>query len=568
MKKHFLLTFFCLAATGLWAQNQPSLAEVAAATRAGQSDEAIRVSIVDSNDNQGVRGTELAQLQQAVASHPEDVGERLRLGQMLSWQGATRPQALQVFDQGLQRDPDNVELLVASAEVLAWSHSTRPDALVRYDRVLKINPDEPRALNGKAQLLAWQGQTPEALQLYQHVLARDPQNPVALRGQAEILNWRGHYSEARSLAEKAHSLAPSYDLAELELARANVGLQKYGDARQAISGVNGGGNPDFDDVRHEINRGLGTYLDLGYAFRQQPNHAVDNVEYHRFTAALSMPAGMSSRFTVLFQPTLYDNQVHGFNSNYFGASLDSTVSDRVSTHLQLGAEAFPNSPVNMDAAAGVNFKVIPSTTLKFNFTRQPVQESLLSIEGEKFSGVFFGQVYSNLADLGVSYSAHRFDLGLDYTDGVYSGRNLDGNRRYSFDFQAGTPLHRDQPYVRVGYYGNYTSFDHDADFTGGPQTSQIGGYFSPTRFLLNEGVLTVSHRFSKNVNWGMSGGAGSQNVESNTSSFSNAQFASNFETHLFWRVNQTNEVRLGYDYLNVFNAFQRNLFRFSWRHYF
>src|SRR5262249_8444082 len=257
MKRHFLLTFLCLAATGLWAQNQPSITEVAAAMRAAHSDDAVRVSIVDTGDDANARGDELAQLQLAVASHPEDVGERVRLGQMLSWKGATRPQALEVFDQGLQRDPDNVELLLASAEVLSWSQTTRPEALARYSRVRKTNPDEPRALNGRAQLLAWQGQTPEALELYQRVLAKDPKNAIALRGKAEILNWRGHYVEARGLAEEAHSVAPSYDLADLELARANVGLQRYGAARQAISGLNGGDNPDFDDVRHEINRGLG-----------------------------------------------------------------------------------------------------------------------------------------------------------------------------------------------------------------------------------------------------------------------------------------------------------------------
>ena len=155
MKRQSLLTLLCLAATGLGAQNQPTLAEVAAATRAAQSSEAVRVSIVDPSDDPIGRNDELAQLQQAVASHPEDVGERLRLGQMLSWRGATRREALQVFDQGLQRDPENVELLLASAEVLSWSHSTRQEALVRYDRVLKSNPDEPRALNGRAN--CWRG---------------------------------------------------------------------------------------------------------------------------------------------------------------------------------------------------------------------------------------------------------------------------------------------------------------------------------------------------------------------------------------------------------------------------
>src|SRR5262249_12492490 len=171
MKRQFLLPFLCLAAAGLWAQNQPALTEVGAATPPANSDEAVRVAIADTGDAANVRSDELAQLQQAVASHPEDVAERVRLGQMLSWKGATRPQALQVFDQGLQRDPDNVELLLASAEVLSWSSSTRPEAMARYERVLKQNPNEPRALNGKAQLLAWQGRTPEAMAGYQHVVA-------------------------------------------------------------------------------------------------------------------------------------------------------------------------------------------------------------------------------------------------------------------------------------------------------------------------------------------------------------------------------------------------------------
>jgi len=29
-----------------------------------------------------------------------------------------------------------------------------------------------------------------------------------------------------------------------------------------------------------------------------------------------------------------------------------------------------------------------------------------------------------------------------------------------------------------------------------------------------------------------------------------------------------NELKFGYDYLNVFNAFNRHLYEFTWRHYF
>ena len=520
---------------------------------------------------EGTRAQAIQKLHDTLAAHPDAVSTRIKLAQILSWNDATRTQSLDVFDQGLARDSSNLELLIASAEVLSWRSMTRAEALKRYERVLQLSPDEPRALTGKASLLKWQNRSEEALELYRRVLAKDPHNSAALRGEAEIMNWKGQYVEARALAEQAHAGAPSDTQASLELARAYIGLQRFSQARQAIADVSGNPNPDFDDVRNDIRRGLGTYLEFGYAFRQQPSHASTNLEFHRFDVSLSTPVGQSSRATFVYQPTLYTNFVQDFNSNYFAAGLDSSISDRVSTHAQVGAQVFQNVPVNVDGSLGLTFKPISSTVLKFNFQRQAVEESLLSTRGQIAGGMFFGQVFSNLADIGISYSnaQYKLDFGLDYTDGVYTGRNLDPNRRYSVEAQAGRSLLGDQPYVRLGYYGNYTSFDHDADIqTGLPLSPSIGGYFSPTRYLLNQGVLTVAHRFGKRVQWGMSGAAGVQNVENSTSSFGNAAFASSFETHLMWRISPMNDLRLGYDYLNVFNAFERNLFRFSWRHYF
>ena len=511
-------------------------------------------------------------LQDMLTAHPESVSVRIRLAQILSWNDATRSRALDLFDQGIKMDPRNVELLLASAEVLAWRTPTRPDAMKRYDQVLAINPDELRALNGKAQLLAWQNRSDDALALYRQVLAKDPQNAAALRGEAEIMNWKGQFVQARDLAQQAHKGAPSDPQASLELARAYIGLQRFSDARQVLADVNGNPTPDFSDVRHEVQRGLGTYVEFGYAFRESPlSPTSNNFEYHRFDVAISTPIGPANRITFIGQPTLYNNFSRGFNSNYFGVALDSSVSDRVSTHAQVGAEQFQNVPVNVDGDFGLNFKATPATTLRLNFQRQPVEESLLSTQGQDFGGVFFGQVYSNLADIGISYNyvPHKLDFSLDYTDGVYTGRGLDSNRRYSIEGQVGRSLRGDQPYVRIAYYGNYTSFDRDADVQPGqPLSSLTGGYFSPTRYLLNAGVLTIARRLSKTVQWGMSGTAGVQNVETSTSSFSTAQFASSVETHLSWRVTPMNELKFSYSYLNVFNAFERNLVTFAWRHYF
>lgn len=516
--------------------------------------------------NSQTRPEAVSNLKKIVAAHPEVISARLRLAQIYSWSGETRPQAMELYEQGLQRDPENVDLLVGSADVLSWSSTGRAKALIRYDQALQINPDDVRALAGKAQLLAWRGLTTEALDLYDRALAKDAKNAAALRGKAEILNWKGRHEEARTLAMEAQASEPGDDRTRLEIARADVGLHRYVEARQAIADVSGTVGPGFVDTRQEIHRGLGTYVEMGFADRREHDLA-----YDRFAMALSTPLTPDNRLTFGYRPALFDAGIQGFNTNYFAASLDSEVTDKFSSHLQLGAETFNNAPFNIDGGFDLRYKPVHSTVLKVAFLRQPVEESLLSRRGLDVGGLFLGQVRTNLATLGVSYynSAHKYDAYLDYTDGVYTGEGLDNNRRYSVEGQIGKALHSDRPYVRLAYGVNYTSFDHDADIqTGVPLSSKTGGYYSPTRYLLNQGILTVSHHFRKNVGWDATVTAGVQNAETDTDSFGNAQFANSAGTHLFWRVTPMNDLTFGYDYLNVFNAFHRHLYQFAWRHYF
>ena len=516
---------------------------------------------------QASRAQAVDELRAMLRLHPQAASARVKLGQILSWNNATRPEALQIFDAGLKLDPRNVDLLLASAEVLSWRRSTWTEAISRYDHVLELQPEDARALNGKAQLLVWMNHSAEGNALYRQVLEHDPKNPAALRGEAEIMNRRGLFVEARSLAEQAHVGAPEDERAALELARANIGLQKFSAARDALSVVNGTPSTDFLEARQDIRRGLGTYMEVGYGLRK----ANGNADFNRFDVALSSPLGGSSRLTFLYQPTLYQTPQQNFNTSYFEASLNSQVTDRLTTHFQAGAEVFQNAPVAVDGGFNMRFKPISSTTLNIGFTREPIVESLLSTRGQDVGANFFGQVRSNLGNLGVSYynSAHKYDLSLDYSDGLYTGHNLANNRRYEVDANVGKAVRMDKPYIRLGFGTSFISFDHDADLNGGqPITPLTGGYFSPTRFLLNQGVLTFAHNFSRNVEWGANGTAGVQNTETSSQSFTNTQFASSFGTHLFWRMSPMNELRLEYQYLNTFNAFERNLYRFQWRHYF
>ena len=514
------------------------------------------------------RDDAIQQLQAVVDAHPEQVDARIKLAQVLSWGNATRPRALQLFEEGLRRDPQNKDLLMASAEVLSWNRATRAEALARYDRVLERYPDEPRALTGKAQLLSWQGRSDEALAIYRSVLAKDPTNTTALQGAADILTWKGRYKEARTLAEQAHSAEPSSAAVALTLARADIGLKKYAEARSAIGSITGTPSPEYDQARQEILRGMGTYIETGFSMRAEQGE----LDFYRFDTVLSTQVGPANRITFVYQPTLWDARERRFNTSYFGTNLDSEISDNLVTHFQIGAEVFNNVPVNYDGGASVRYKPSTSTMLKFAFDREPVEESLLSTRGDSASGVFFGQVRSNLASVAFSYenAPHRYDFQLGYTDGLYTGHGLDSNRRYSLQGQLGKTLRSQGPYLRLAYGVDYTSFDHDADHQAGdPLTNFTGGYFSPTRFLLNQAILSASHRFGDKVQWNASATGGVQNVETGLiDKFTDTQFASSFQTNVYWRVASTEELRFGYDYLNVFSAFKRNLFRFSWRHYF
>jgi tetratricopeptide (TPR) repeat protein len=510
----------------------------------------------------------IRQLQAVVEGHQEQVTARVKLAQVLSWATATRPRALQLFEDGLHRDPENKELLMASAEVLSWSRATRSEALARYDRVLERYPEEPRALTGKAQLLSWQDRSQEALDIYRRVLAKDPSNTAALQGAADILTWKGRYKEARELAQQAHAAEPSSAAVALTLARADIGLKRFADARSAIGSIAGAPSPEYDQARQEIRRGLGTYIETGFSMRAEQGE----LDFYRFDTVISTQIGPANRITFVYQPTLWDARQRRFNSSYFGSNLDTEISDSLSTHFQIGAEVFNNVPVNMDGGASVRYRPSASTTLKFAFDREPVEESLLSTRGDSAAGVLFGQVRSNLASVRFSYenTPHKYDFSLGYTDGLYTGNALDSNRRYSLQGQLGKQLRGQGPYLRLAYGVDYTSFDHDADHQAGQAfTNFTGGYFSPTRFLLNQGILSTAHRFSDRLQWNASGTAGVQNVETGlTSKFTDTQFASSFMTNVYWRVASTEELRFGYEYLNVYNAFQRNLFRFSWRHYF
>ncbi|HVA18045.1 MAG TPA: tetratricopeptide repeat protein [Candidatus Dormibacteraeota bacterium] len=524
--------------------------------------------LVDSLVATGHWHDSLPALQHLVQLQPNNAERVFQLGQMDSWQPSHRAEALELLKRATDLKPTDAQYEDTYAEVLSWSESGRAQALEHYKKALAIDPNNARALAGEAQLLAWSGHSSEAMELYEKVLQQDPNNVAALRGKAEILDWRGQHAAAMSLYEQAHGLAPSDSATMFGLAQTEYESGEYTRARADLAEVKGIDTPEFRELRRNVNHALGTYMELGYGLRRDGKI----LDYDSVDALVSTPLGGSNRLSALYQPFLFRTQARNFNSNYYALMLDSQPDENVVTHAQIAGRTYPGVSSQIEGAFDATFKVRPSFKLYAGVERESDQESLVSTLGAETSGVFVGQVETNLGHIGGSYanSQHNYDLSVTYTDGAYTGENLAPNRRWGVDGNFGKSIRGNHPYIRIAYGVSYLRFDHDADFApgSGEPARVTGGYYSPTRFLLNYGQIFLSANLGRRVKWDMGGMAGAQNAETTFASFSNTQFASTFSTHMTWNVSENNDLRLGYDYLNTFNAFHRHLFVVAWRHYF
>jgi len=513
------------------------------------------------------RAQAIGVLRSIVDRDPKFLPAISRLAEILSWSGSSRAESAKLYQQGLALDPRNLELLDGYAEMLSWDHATRPQAELMFARALETRPNDPRALVGKAQLLAWSGRSGEALAMYDEVLRNDPHHPMALRGRAEILNWKGRYAEARDLLVQAKNAAPDDASVSLELARSEAGLGHFAYARSILHDIASGSAAEGTDLRQAVSRALGTWIEVGYFGRRNRR----NLDYDRAMLLVSTPLNSSNRFTFGYRPTFWGTKTGDFDSHYFQGALDSQLSEQATTHVQIGAEDFPGYTTQLDAGADLNYRFNTSWAFDAGFDRGPVEESMLSTRGIVINGVTFGRARSNIGHIGAGYSSQHghWDASLHYSDGVYTAEAADSNRRYGVDLDLGKMIRSDKPYLRLSYGVSYMSFDHDADFLpGGAPPQVVGGYFSPTRFLLNYGGLGSTWRFGNKVEWRTSTSLGVQNVETTTSQFGNAGFAATVNSNLLWRATPENEIRMGYDFLNVYSAFRRHLVSVSWRHYF
>lgn len=517
----------------------------------------------------GNHHAEIEAYRRALEREPNNLEVILRLAPILSWDARTRSEAALLYERAIRLQPENETLLTMYAEMLSWNGASRARSVELFDRVLAMNSGSTRARVGKAQVLSWSGRTEDALTQYSQVLAQEPKHPAALRGKATLLMWRQQHKEAREMLLTARAAAPPGEAPTLvELARADVGVRRFAEARDTVAGLPQQPGEDWQILQRDVRQGLDTYFEIGFGLRRSSG----KLDYNRMSAAVSTPIGEGSRLTARFRPTLFETKPGEFNSNYYALALDARLSDTATLFAEIGGETFPRA-ASSSVDGAIEFRARPARSFRLytGFRRYSVDESRTAARGITFGGSFIGQVRANLASIGGSYSfdAKKVDVSLTYTDGIYTGHNLDSNRRQAADFVLGKTLRGFRPYLRVAYGLTFLHFDHDSSFLpGSGPLRRAGGYYSPDLSVFNYGGVALNYRFGTKVEWGAGGTAGVSTTRGTPRAPWDSRFNSSFSTSLIWHITDTNTVRLNYDYIDVFNAFRYNLFSISWRHYF
>lgn len=102
--------------------------------------------------------------------NPHDLSVKRKYADLLSWNQATRPEAIRIFKQMAQDPSADPSVVAQTGRVLTWS-GKNDEALPFYQRYLKIRPNDMQAKVEYAKLLSYSKATqPEAMKQIQQVL--------------------------------------------------------------------------------------------------------------------------------------------------------------------------------------------------------------------------------------------------------------------------------------------------------------------------------------------------------------------------------------------------------------
>lgn len=507
----------------------------------------------------GDRPMALARLRAALALRPDDPDQIVALADVLSWEPSGRAEAATLFARGLAASPSHLPLLLGHADLLSWSAGTRGQAAVKYAEALVIEPNSLRARVGQANLRAWGGDPAGALPLYDQALRLAPTDLAALRGRGGALNQLGRYQVARRVLRQAHEVSRSDVGTIQELATAELALSNPLAARRVLDRAPARSMPVIETLRDSTRRALSSSIEVGVSATSRQRQLDHQSGHLRLTLAPAVPV----RVHLSAEPGRYREVGTQRRGDAFGAGLSvatpqlrAAMSARVRTLAGVDESQW-------DGGGLVGWSPSRRVSLTAGWQRRPVEESRLSTFGGEVDGEMHGPVHSDLASglVEVRDILGRFDAKGEVVLGAYTGRGLQQNERLSGGFEAGATLRRSGPWLRVGYATQATQYQFNAELAEGTPAAQVGGYFSPRRHFLHQGVLQLSQRIGGRLLLEVDGRLGAQYVRAHAGQPLDDRLAAAVNTHLSWRVTSGLDLDLRYLYLDAFDAFRMHQVR-------
>lgn len=510
----------------------------------------------------GDRSAALALLARAVELAPAKAAFRASLAEVLSWSPKDRARARWEYERALSLDPTDLDVLVGYGDLQSWTGETRQEAARLYERALALDPGNLRARVGLANLRAWQGAPRASLAAYDSVLAAHPNHVGALLGKGGALNQEGRFMEARRVLQRALALAPDDGGALLELSRADLGLRDFESAQTRLATLPRPLAPGARNVGDSARRALGTFVEAtGWDHDRR-----DRLDARGARVALRQPVGTRVAVQAAFEPARWRDAQGEFWSRSYRAGL-TAVSSRLEFSATGGVrdvEDVFKSQLEGDASLGWT----PSATTRFHMAvaRGPNDETRLAMQGTPGGA---GPVNVGRLRLGFELSdlPGPFDAHLTAMAAEYRATGLERNQMTGVEAQLGVTLRRHSPWIRAAGHASGSRFDYNADTLFATAPSREGGYFSPSRYWLSQGVLQFAQGAGTRFLFEADGRVGREWVRQVTGASQESRTATAVNARMVLRLGSGVDAALGYLYVNTADAFELSAFRLTLRGY-
>ena len=289
-------------------------------------------------------------------------------------------QAVELYRQHIAAESEpGYEALYGLARSLAFA-GRYPEALEAYNQVLQRFPDDPDALVGRGRVYAWMQKPEAATADFQAVIRAHPENMDAWQAQADLYRWNAGTTADSASSDEFYAAwqrqFPTRPEPLLAQARDFMDRRQFPLAREAVSRARGLGadNGDADRLLAQINRQRGALdweAQLIYEFQafqhtQVPWHTLNAGIGRYFDWGFLSVQGMATqRFGLWDQAVGTDDYFDLWPGAYGNVRLMGTIDPEVLPAWDLSGQLYQSLADIFELSGGYRLMAFKAANVHF-----------------------------------------------------------------------------------------------------------------------------------------------------------------------------------------------------------